>query len=282
MELIELQRNEITEHLIYSHLIRDAKDQHNREVLNRLAREEYGHYERLKKITGRDVSPNRIKVWFYLFVIKIFGITFGLKLMESGEEMAQKSYNNIAQKYPEVNSIIGDEKAHEKELLDILDEERLKYVGSIVLGLSDALVEFTGALAGFTFALRNTSLIALTGIITGISASLSMGASEYLSTKAEGGDRNPLVASLITGMTYIFAVFFLILPYVLLKNCLFAFGFTLLFAVILVLFFTFYISVARDLEFKKRFLEMIAIIFGVSIVSFGIGLLVRVFFNIEI
>lgn len=282
MEVTELQRNEITEYLIYSHLARTVIDQHNKEILNRLAREEHSHYERLKKITGKDVAPNKFKVWFYLILIKILGITFGLKLMESGEESAQKSYKSIAQRYPEVNSIISDEKLHEKELLDILDEERLRYVGSIVLGLSDALVEFTGTLAGFTFALRDNSLIALTGIITGIAASLSMGASEYLSTKAESEEKSPLIASLSTGATYIFVVFFLILPYVLFKNCLSAFGFTLLFAVLLVLFFTFYISVAKSLEFKKRFLEMIAIIFGVSIISFGIGLLVRIFFNIEI
>ncbi len=282
MELIELQRSEITEYLIYSHLSRTIKDSHNREILNRLAQEEYNHYERLKKITDKVVTPNRFKVWFYLILIKILGVTFGLKLMESGEKLAQKGYSIIAQRYPEVSSIIGDEKAHENDLLNILDEERLRYVGSIVLGLSDALVEFTGTLAGFTFALRNNSLIALTGIITGIAASLSMGASEYLSTKAEGEEKSPLKASLSTGATYIFAVSSLVLPYILIRDSFLSFVFTLLFAVTLVFLFTFYISVAKELEFKKRFLEMIVIIFGVSLVSFGIGLLVRVFFNVDI
>ena len=219
MEVIDLQRNEITEHLIYLRLSQSTKDQHNSEVLGRLAQEEYNHYERLKEITNRDVSPDRIKVWFYLLIVKILGLTFGLKLMESGETMAQKNYSKIVHLYPQVDSIIGEEKIHEKELLSILDEERLKYVGSVILGLSDALVEFTGTLAGFTFALRNTSLIALTGIITGIAASLSMSASEYLSTRAEGEEKNPVKASISTGITYIFAVFFLILPYIILKNC---------------------------------------------------------------
>ena len=53
----------------------------------------------------------------------------------------------------------------EKALLEMLDEERLKYVGSMVLGLNDALVELTGSLAGFTFAMQNTKLIALSGLI---------------------------------------------------------------------------------------------------------------------
>lgn len=282
MEVIDLQRNEITEHLIYLRLSQSTKDQHNSEVLRRLAREEYNHYERLKEITNRDVSPDRIKVWFYLLIVKILGLTFGLKWMESGEAMAQKSYSKIVDLYPQVDSIIGEEKIHEKELLNILDEERLKYVGSVILGLSDALVEFTGTLAGFTFALRSISLIALTGIITGIAASLSMSTSEYLSTKAEGEEKNPLKASISTGITYIFAVFFLILPYTILKNCFTAFILTLLFAIVLVLFFTFYISVAKELDFKRRFLEMLFIVFGVSLVSFGIGFLVRILFNIEV
>ena len=67
----------------------------------------------------------------------------------------------------------------------MIQEERLEYVGSIVLGLNDALVELTGALAGYTFAFQNTRLIALTGLITGIAASLSMASSEFLAHRAE-------------------------------------------------------------------------------------------------
>ena len=54
--------------------------------------------------------------------------------------------------------IAEDEERHEQKLLAILDEERLQYVGSMVLGLNDALVELTGTLAGLTLALQNTKL----------------------------------------------------------------------------------------------------------------------------
>ena len=49
--------------------------------------------------------------------------------------------------------MLGDERRHEEELYGMLDEERLHYVGAMVLGLNDALVELTGAIAGVTFAL---------------------------------------------------------------------------------------------------------------------------------
>ncbi len=123
---------------------------------------------------------------FYALVGRVLGITFAVKLMERGEEGAQDNYARMEGVVPDVGTVAQDEKAHETALLAMLDEERLRYTGSIVLGLNDALVELTGALAGLTLALQNTSLVAMTGAITGIAAALSMAASEYLSTKAEG------------------------------------------------------------------------------------------------
>lgn len=279
--LLELQRNELTESHIYSRLAEKIREEHNKKVLKRLSNEELSHYKRLKEFTEKDVKPNKMKIFIYLLIIRILGFTFGLKLMEKGEGLAQRRYSDLLADLPEVKEIIDDEKEHEDELLGILDEERLKYVGSMVLGLSDALVELTGTLAGLTFSLKNTSLIALSGIITGISASLSMAGSEYLSTKSEGG-RNPVKAAIITGFTYVLAVFFLILPYFLFKNYITSFGFTLIFAILLVIFFTFYVSVAQEVEFRRRFLEMFLIIVSVSVITFIIGLLVRIFLKIEV
>ena len=106
--------------------------------------------------------------------------------MEKGEEKAQTTYEKISKTIPDAKDIVEDEDEHERQLLDLIDEERLRYVGSMVLGLNDALVELTGALAGFTLALQNTRIVAMTGLITGVAASLSMATSEYLSTKSEG------------------------------------------------------------------------------------------------
>ena len=104
--------------------------------------------------------------------------------MEKVEGKAQAIYEEISKYVPAAIDIEKDEKEHERKLIDLIDEERLRYVGSMVLGLNDALVELTGALAGFTLAFRNTRLIAMASFITGIAASLSMAASEYLSTKS--------------------------------------------------------------------------------------------------
>jgi VIT1/CCC1 family predicted Fe2+/Mn2+ transporter len=276
------QKNEITEHHVYGRLSGSMKAPHNREVLRKIAEDERKHYDFWKKITGRDVDPRKWTVWKYTLLSRILGITFGIKLMERGEEKAQVSYARIARSIPGAQDIQNDEYAHEKELTGMIDEERLKYVGSVVLGLNDALVELTGALAGFTLALQNTRLIAMAGLITGIAASLSMAASEYLSTKTEGGSQDPWRASLYTGATYVLTVLFLIFPYFVTGNYYTALGITLGNAVLLILLFNFYVSVAKEIPFWRRFLEMAGISLGVAALTFAIGYLVRLVLHVDL
>ena len=64
--------------------------------------------------------------------------------------------------------IAEEEEKHEQEMISMLEEERLQYSGSIVLGMSDALIELTDALAGLTFALKDMDLVALAGLVTGL------------------------------------------------------------------------------------------------------------------
>lgn len=280
-KILEFQKSEITEHVIYERLSRSVKEPQNREVLKKISGEELGHYHFWKKLTGCEVAPDRFKAGCYVFLSKLLGLTFGLKLMERGEDKAQVSYHGIISEFPNAKFIEQDEAVHEKQLLNMLDEERLRYVGSAVLGLNDALVELTGALAGFTLALQNSRLIAAVGLITGIAASLSMAASEYLSTKTEGG-KNPAKAALYTGTAYVFAVFCLILPFLVLDRVYFSLAWSLINVVLIILAFTFYTSVAKDLPFRKRFLEMLGISLGVATLTFGIGYIIRFVFNVEV
>ena len=138
--------------------------------------------------------------------------------MEKGEEGAQSAYQQVSGQLDKVEDIVRDEYRHEKQLLELIDEERLHYIGSIVLGLNDALVELTGALAGFIFALRDPRLVALTGLVTGTTASLSMGASEYLSTKSEGEEKTATKAASYTTAAYVITVVLLIFPFLVLSN----------------------------------------------------------------
>ena len=280
--MLDFQRNEITEYHVYSRIAARQKSPKNREVLGRIAKEELAHYQYWENLTGQEIRPGRLKIIYYDLLSRVLGFTFSAKLLEGNEAEVQDHYAELKPLLPDIDRLIQDENAHELALIDLLDEESLRYTGSIVLGLSDALVELTGALAGLTLALRNGPLVALTGLITGIAAALSMAASEYLSTKSEGGEQDPTRAAFYTGVAYLFTVAVLILPYLLFSSLFLSLGLTLGAAILIIAAFNYYISVAKDLPFRRRFLEMAGISLGVAAFSFGIGALLRAIFGLEV
>jgi VIT1/CCC1 family predicted Fe2+/Mn2+ transporter len=279
----KMQQNELTESYIYEAIAKFAKGDENKATLLRLAREEKAHYEIWRSYTGIDMKPNKWKVFKFTAIARILGFTFAVKLMERGEEAAQSEYALLADEVPESVTIREQEEEHETSLLAMLDEESLQYVGSMVLGLSDALVELAGSLAGFTFALQNTKMVALSGLIVGISATFSMASSEFLSAKSEGRN-DALKSCAYTGGAYLVTVALLVLPYLLFPAAQFvpALICMLLTIVLIIAAFTYYTSVAKDEPFKSRFIEMTAISLGVAVLSFGVGLLAKKLLGVDI
>ncbi len=280
--LLAFQKDEITEHHVYTRLADAVDSADNRDVLKKIAGDELRHYQEWRLYTGEDVGPSRWQMWKYYLISRLLGFTFGIKLMERGEESARGNYIAIQGLIDKALSIAQDEKEHEEALVNLLDEERLKYAGSVVLGLNDALVELTGALAGLTLALQNTRLIALTGSITGVAAALSMAASEYLSTKSEASGKSATKAAVYTGIAYICTVTILILPYLIFANYYLCLSLTLAGAVLIIAAFNYYISVAQDEPFQRRFIEMAALSFAVAAFSFGIGYVLRSVLGVEV
>jgi VIT1/CCC1 family predicted Fe2+/Mn2+ transporter len=273
------QRNEITEYQVYQAMARRVGGK-NGDILQKIAEDELRHFKGWKAYTNEEIKPNRFLIFLYLLMARILGLTFAIKLMERGEEQAEQSYALIETVIPEASQIIKEEKEHENLLVEMIDEERIKYIGSMVLGLNDALVELTGALAGFTLALQNTRLIGLAGLITGIAASLSMAASEYLSQKSEKESKDPLQASFYTGIAYVMAVILLVMPYFLLTNYYLALGLTLIMAILIILIFAQFVSVVKGISFKKFFREMVLISLGVATISFLVGWTARRILNV--
>jgi vacuolar iron transporter family protein len=281
-KVILFQQTEITEYHIYKRLAKHIRSKENASILAQIAEDELRHYNGWKQYTKEEVSPRWFYVWFYYLVSITFGFTFGVKLMEMGEQAAQKNYAAVAKEVPEASKYEQEEDQHEKKLVEMLDEERLQYAGSVVLGLNDALVELTGALAGLTLALQNTKLIALSGLITGIAASMSMAASEYLSTRSEKTSKEPVRAAIYTGIAYILTVSLLVLPYLLIENYYIDLAITMTIAVLIIAVFNYYISVAKGESFKARFLEMAGLSLGVATFSFIIGFFIRKWLGVEI
>ncbi len=284
-ELLAAQRNEITEHHIYRKLAGHTRKKENREVLERIAGDELDHCKFFKGFTKTEVHPRKFRIFWYLFISRVFGLSFGLRLMERGEHVTQGVYSELKAELPEMADVIMDEQKHEAELLGLIEEEPVKYAGSIVLGLNDALVELTGALAGLTFALQDSRVIAMAGFITGIAASMSMAASELLSSREEAdgtSTKSPVKSAVYTGVAYIATVLVLILPYLLVSNVYRALGLMLILSIVIILSYNFYITTAKGLGLWGRFAEMTAISLSVAAISFLVGIGARKLFGVEI
>lgn len=279
-KLIRLQRMEATEAEVYRRLAKRQKDAHNKRILNEIADDEKRHEATLAERTGVAVKPRMLKVRWHMLLARIFGITFAVKLMERVEVDAAETYRELG-----LHELAEEEDAHEAKLIGMLEEERLQYAGSIVLGMSDALVELTGALAGLTFAFGDLKMVAVAGLVMGIAAAFSMGASEFLSTRAEKSQQSPVKAAFITWLSYLLTVLLLVAPYLVIGTDspdrygfephiqaligTFAVGITIIAA------FNFHISVVEEVSFRHRFLEMTGILAVVSLISYAIGIGLR-------
>jgi len=274
--LLKMHKGEITEFKIYSNLAQKAGEK-NKKILEHMARDELRHYNHLKNITGKELKPNRLKIWWYTLISSAFGLSFGLRLMERGERGAQSSYSELKKEHPKLAEVLKDEVRHEHDVLNMISEEKLEYASSIVLGLNDALVELSGTLAGLTFALSAPKLIALSGLIVGIASALSMSASSYLSKEEEGGSKNAKRAALYTGAAYIVTVLLMVAPYFIFRSVYVALAVLLAIAVAIIGAYTFYITVAKDQKFAPRFIQMAAISLGVAFISFVFGIILKQF-----
>lgn len=284
-QLISMQRNEISEYHTYMWLAKRTRHPRNREVLERIANEEMRHYHILKRFTGQDCKPRRLSVLWYRLIARVFGLSFGLRLMEQGEGIAEGIYGELMAKIPDLAEPFVDEQKHEVEVLGLIEEERIEYAGSVVLGLNDALMELTGALAGLTLALPNGRIIAMTGFITGVAASMSMAASEYLSAREEAGEadkKSPLKSSVYTGIAYIITVLVLISPYLLLSNVYTAAAVMMSMNILIIFTYNFYITTAKGLPLWRRFSQMALISLSVAGISFLMGMFARTIFGVDV
>ena len=131
--------------------------------------------------------------------------------------------------------------------------------------------------------MQNTRLIALSGLIIGISATFSMASSEFLAARSEGRS-DALKSCTYTGTAYLITVILLVLPYLLFGNesYLLALGCMLLIVILIIAGFTYYTSVAMDQPFKSRFIEMAGISISVAVLSFVVGILAKKFLGVDL
>jgi VIT1/CCC1 family predicted Fe2+/Mn2+ transporter len=261
---------------LYAEIAKTTKSESEKKTLEAIAADEREHASVFSKLCGQTMQPDRRWVRLHLLARRLFGYTFLIKQLESSEDADIRDYREELARIPNLQKVLDDEERHEKMLMGILDEERLHYIGDIILGMNDALVELTGALAGYTLAMQNTKTIAMAGMITGVSATLSMAASGYLSAREEK-QKSAFKSTMTIGLAYLITVALLIIPYLLFPagGYIGALIVTLVIAILIIAGFNYYLSVAKERSFRRGFNTMALISLSVAAISFVVGFLVK-------
>ncbi|MGL4402697.1 MAG: VIT1/CCC1 transporter family protein [Fusobacteriaceae bacterium] len=268
---------------LYIGFSRNEKNRENRSLLDELSIIEKRHYKELTKILGSGCEISKIYLNFLIRLGRILGIRFVIKYVEKKE-------NNVKEKiiylYKKNNIPIPElflENDMEKEVINRLYDEKLLYVSAILLGMNDALVEFSGALAGYTLAIQNTRAIGVIGMITGIAAALSMSIAEYMAIKEDlKSHLNCNKAAVYTGIAYIIAVTLLVSPYFFEINRFFSLGLTVSVDIFLVFIFNYYIAITTEGKLWEKFSRMTIIVLSVAFISFAVGYLAQIFLGMKI
>jgi VIT1/CCC1 family predicted Fe2+/Mn2+ transporter len=278
MDFEKYCRDEYIDHRVYSYLAKIEKNEERKKILENFGKMEHEHYifwKSLMKKEMKDSSLDNIRIKLFILFKYIFGLIFTIKLMERNEKRVIEEYKKLINKFEgetkqKLELIIKDEIEHENFWMNQMKDETTRYLGFIILGLADAIIEITGVHAGFLGVTASTIIAGIAGLVVGISASLAMASAAYLQAKQDEGS-NPRISAIYTGVFYILAAVALATPYFMTHDMLVAFLSSLVIAVMLIGFFNFYSSVIFERKFAKEFLTSTTIILVTASISFIVG-----------
>ncbi len=284
--------NEITEYNVYATLARMEKKPENRAALEKLSAQEKTHYEFWKALLEKEdparaarIRPRMATVYGARLLRAILGVTFLTKLLEEHEHDAPAKYEALSAMIPadaraRLAEIIEDERSHERALIAQLKEARVSYIGFIVLGLADAIVEITGVHAGFLGVTGSTLIAGVSGVIVGFAAAISMGSAAYLQAKQDP-EKSAIVSAFATGISYFCSVILLALPYFLIRTMGTAFAISTSVGVLLIAGFTFYGAVVFERAFWREFIEAAGLMIATAGATFVWGIIIGMIFHIN-
>lgn len=112
--------------------------------------EELKAHDIWRGVSGRDIPANYLLVFLSLIMNTFLGITFTIDFSERAERTRanRANFHRLRQAFPDEVSTLLAQEPHNDRLIKLIDEKRIALMGSITLGLNDALVELSGAWQG--------------------------------------------------------------------------------------------------------------------------------------
>ncbi|HEV2227211.1 MAG TPA: ferritin family protein, partial [Nitrososphaerales archaeon] len=189
-EAKERMSDEFSDYTLYDRLSKTVKtDSPFAEVLKQLSATEHGHYEFWRKfVPAEEPRVAKLKLYWVLFLRRIFGLTFATRYLDRHEGNVVKEYESIAHIIPDseksaFDQMVADEKEHENAFAQKIESSTVSYISFVVLGLADALVEISGIHAGSLGFYDRTEIAGLAGVIAGAAASMAMASAAFAQAK---------------------------------------------------------------------------------------------------
>ncbi len=284
----DFARHEFRDYSVYHALAETESNPEFRRILEDLATQEWNDYQSWLALSEKKTfSVSSFEIARAKLLRKILGITFIARYLKRREDKIILKMESLMKDAPEefiehIKSSIDHERASEQELVDQIKEEKVEFISSVVLGLNDGLIELTGALTGFSFALQKASLVALTGSITGIAAALSMTASAYMQARHDEGGKDPKKSALYTGVSYFIVVCLLVAPFIITGSTNVGLAIMGLMIFLIITSISYYTAVLFDRSFRLQFTQMFIFSVGVAAISFFLGSFLRMMTGITV
>lgn len=282
--------DELFDFLFYREMAKREKDPRNRATFEKLSEEERQHYVFWSSLGGpvKLGYLDKLRLRLALLSGVFLGRVFTVKLLERHEKAVIEEYRKLLDSdtlprdaAERLASILRDEEEHEAKFAEQIEEARVRYLGSLALGMSDAIIELSGVHAGFLSYTASPLYTGIAGLIVGVSASMSMAAAAYLQAKQEPG-KAPGVSAATTGLMYMFTVLVLTAPFLAGFPMLVALASSLSSALLVLALFTFYSSVIRETNFLRDYAENVLVILLVVTAGYLFGGLVKSVLGFEV
>ncbi len=304
----KLYISELLDYEIYSRLADAEENAELKHLLKKLANTDKRHmhlWGKAASITEPYVASRfaRLKISAYLIAERLLGAPFVLMILSKNEISALERYTNAikgkrlnAEDSKRLSLIIKEERENQAEIQEkaVKYSSQLSNIKSIVLGLNDGLVEVLAAVAGIAAIASSSVIVALAGIIIGISGTLSMAGGVYLSAKSHGllgedevdydvkGNSTPFSEALYTGIYYFIGAFVSVLPFLLGLSGFEGIITSVILASLVLTTASVLIAVASGTSIRKRVFEMLAISLGAVAITVILGTIARLYFGIVI
>jgi len=305
-----LARDELFDLALYEKL-RDMESGELKSVLSNLVVVEEGHVKFWANFAGmKDVSLNwsrRFKLSLFVALRRIFGGGMTFLLLEAIEIYGVKKYWQLWERYkdtahgPRIQGILRDEFGHEDEIVAKLTGRRLnaERIRDLFLGLNDGLVEILGSVTGFYASFGNPVFVLVASLTVAVAGAISMAAGVLASSGSQleveriqnakrsffdpqaeiPQETQPLVASVLVGISYLVGAFFPIVP-------VFLGATNPLWSVVvgggMVLVITMLVSFMSGMDVRQRVLQNLFLVFAAVAITYGLGTLVSSVWEVQV